>query len=58
MAVFAVGFSFPQAFAHLTTSLNRNVQHILAAIATLQLDLDIMQSDIEAIDTTVDDIIW
>ena len=40
LAVLAVGFSFPQAFAHVTTSLTHNVGHILTAIAQVQDDID------------------
>jgi hypothetical protein len=56
MAVLAVGFSFPQAFAHVTTSLTHNVQHILGALSALQSDVDSMQSDIEALDADVQSI--
>jgi hypothetical protein len=56
MAVLAVGFSFPQAFAHVTTSLTHNVQHILTAISALQSEVDGLESDIEALADGVENI--
>ncbi|MGH9876976.1 MAG: hypothetical protein ACREBU_04815 [Nitrososphaera sp.] len=43
LAILAVGFSVPQAFAHVTNSLAHNVGHIIDALTDLQSDVtDIM----------------
>jgi hypothetical protein len=39
MAVLAVGFSFPQAFAHVTSSLTHNFGHVLDAVNAIKSDI-------------------
>lgn len=40
LAILAVGFSFPQAFAHVTSSVSHNVTHILDALAVIDSNVD------------------
>ncbi|HXV46621.1 MAG TPA: hypothetical protein VD736_08110 [Nitrososphaera sp.] len=40
LAVLAVGFSFPQAFAHVTSNVPHAFQHVLDALAPLQEDIN------------------
>ena len=46
-AILAVGFSFPQAFAHITSTVPHAFQHILDALAPLQADVDNLQTDVD-----------
>ena len=55
LAVLAVGFSFPQAFAHVTNNLSHNVEHVLAAVAALQASVDSVQTDVNSIQSDVTD---
>jgi len=56
VAVLAVGFSFPQASAHITNSLSHNVGHILDAIAALQSDVNGIETDVNTIEGDVNTI--
>jgi uncharacterized protein YoxC len=49
LAVLAVGFSFPEAFAHVTNNISHTMTHVLDAIAALQSDVDSVQSDVDDI---------
>lgn len=53
MGVLAVGFSFPQAFAHVTNNASHNLIHVLEALELLQADVDDIQNDLGDVKTAV-----
>jgi hypothetical protein len=45
MAVLAVGFSFPQAFAHITSDMKHGVEHVIALLNAIKAKTDNLPSD-------------
>jgi hypothetical protein len=45
MAVLAVGFSFPQAFAHVTSDMKHGVEHVIALLNAIKAKTDTLPSD-------------
>jgi hypothetical protein len=51
MAMLAVGFSFPQAFAHITTSLSHNVGHLLEVLNAIRTDVGAIKAKTDNLPT-------
>ncbi|WP_415280660.1 hypothetical protein [Candidatus Nitrososphaera sp. FF02] len=49
MAVLAVGFSFPQAFAHVTSDMKHGVEHVIALLNGINTKVTDIQEKVTAL---------